>query len=126
MPRKFLTIPAIALFALMTGCTSGLTSADIDFSTLPTFQREILDDGVVTPSEYESAMLQTRDCYGEAGFEVSAMEVSRGILRFEADISYEGLADPEAADKQALEATRNCDIEFSDVVALVWVESLST
>ncbi|XBH22721.1 hypothetical protein V5R04_05735 [Jonesiaceae bacterium BS-20] len=125
MSRKLLAIPVVVLLALTTACNSRFTVDDIDFSTLSDFQREILDDGIVMHSEYESAMLHTRDCYGEAGFEVGAMEISKGLLSFEAEISYEGLADPEAADRKALAAIRQCDIEYSQIVGLVWTESLS-
>ncbi len=63
---------------------------------VPTFQRVILEDGEVTPAEYEKAVLATMACVADAGYDVvpPRLDEQTGALYF----FYESVVDDDGID----------------------------
>ena len=87
----------------------------------PAPQAAILTDGEVSDAEYEQAVTADRDCVIAAGYEPAELVWDNGQLGFTVTASYEGEADPEAADKAFLATVDRCREEHSTLVATVWV-----
>ncbi|MCL2454027.1 MAG: hypothetical protein FWD18_01805 [Micrococcales bacterium] len=117
-----------ALLVPLAGCSrdsgSDALFSDEDIATMSEFQRNILEDGVVTYAEYESAIIAERQCVQDAGFEVSeVMDIGAGQLGFTTEISTAGAADPDAAVTEAHRVIDACGEEYAKYVATAWAES---
>lgn len=128
MSGKIRFISLIILTVSLLACSNPqLTVSEIEASVAklsdgaPSFQVEILADGIVEPSEYEKAVIADRDCVASGGYEVSEPAWSSGQLTFTADADYSHAADPEAADARFLGTVRICREKFSGLVGEAWV-----
>lgn len=93
-------------------------------SEAPTFQRELIADGVVTWAEYESAVIAQHECVSAAGYAPGQIEKQGSQLVFDTTMEYGGVADPEAADAKFMDALTKCEDEFITYVGSLWSESL--
>ncbi|MCB1247049.1 MAG: hypothetical protein KDB69_07285 [Acidimicrobiia bacterium] len=75
---------------IVAACASGSpsTSLNIGSEEISDYQREVLEDGVVTFSEYESAVLATMSCIEDNGFGV------RGPFDFQGGLSFDVIVAP--------------------------------
>jgi len=87
----------------------------------PAPQAQILQDGQVSDAEYEQAVTADRDCVIAAGYEPAELVRDNGQLGFTVTASYEGQADPEAADRTFPATVDRCREEHSTSVGTVWV-----
>lgn len=104
-------------------CGSGETSSrTIDVSSLAAkttlFQREILQDGAVTRSEYEKAILAQRQCSERiGGIPGPVKEIGNHQLGYE--VEFESSTEDEL--KKLQTANSQCHADFSKEVIEVWV-----
>ncbi|QUC00770.1 hypothetical protein [Cellulosimicrobium cellulans] len=98
--------------------------SDSDLEAAPEFQREILADGNVTWSEYESSVIAQRDCVEAAGYSPGPIEKYGSQLEFITESDYSDSPDPEAADAEFRKTLGDCDEEYASMVRIVYGESL--
>lgn len=124
---------ALALYAALVLTFAGCAKSAADdlftseqIAQMPEFQRNILDDGVVTYAEYESAIIAQRSCMEEAGYSPNEIEEipGTGQIGFTVEADYSDAADPAAADAEFLAAGKQCYDDYSVFVATAWAESL--
>ena len=123
---KFL-LPVVLLCLLSTGGCSYFADGNqvrldqIVVEDLPEFQREMVEDGVVTYGEYEKAKQAEYECVKNLRdyIVLSEMTVSRGQLGYTTRITYPegGAADePDRIDEE----TQDCRDKYSSAVAAYW------
>ncbi|MGN8553446.1 UNVERIFIED_CONTAM: hypothetical protein OHV15_12770 [Microbacterium sp. SLM126] len=125
MTKTFPGLAGLAILAvLLAGCAAqGTDSAhdtlDLDALLEETtdFQREIVEDGVVTAAEFERALLARRECVADVGATPGDIYTgSNGELTFDYDITAE-------SDDEALAIQRDADACLQDYfadVGTVW------
>ncbi|MCL2454028.1 MAG: hypothetical protein FWD18_01810 [Micrococcales bacterium] len=123
-----LALVPVALVASLGGCShdgaSGPLFSDEDIAAMPEFQRNILEDGVVTYAEYESAVIAQRSCLEEAGYSPGEIEdIGGGQIGFIVEVDYSHEPDPAAADALFLATDRHCNEEYLFYVGTAWAES---
>jgi hypothetical protein len=120
-------IVSLAFAILLSGCSGQDDVAHIDIdaeldvesiaSETTEFQREMLEDGVVTQAEYERALLAQRDCVIAAGAEPGELyEIGNNQFTFDYDIS---AATNDELDKIQVKADA-CTPKFFSDVGKVW------
>lgn len=118
------TLILAALVMSLTGCSPSAPSAQTDpldigailDDTTP-FQRDILDDGVVTAAEFERALLARRECVSEAGATPGEIYEGRnGELTFDYDITADNDEELQSIQSQA----DACLADYFSDVGSVW------
>lgn len=125
---KRLTCLLLGIGFLLSVCSSeteqNLAVGDIDSGQVSGFQRAILEDGIVTASEYEMAMIATRDRFELLGMTVGPITRSGDILEFESEADYSESLDPEGEEERIVAGINDCRDEHIRTVGLIWSESL--
>lgn len=116
------TIMVGLMVVLVSACASDAIGSDSDLSGLSEFQKEILEDGSVTYSELERAVLAFVDCAAANGVTVE-IAYREDIRAFE--YAYTGSADSFESDLAEVEEGF-CQTEFKSEVELVWADQAWT
>lgn len=90
----------------------------------PEFQRNIMSDGEVTWSEYESAVIAQRDCVADTKYQPGEIEKKGSRLDFVTEVDFAGIDDPNAASEAFEKVLKNCEREYADMVGTLWAEGL--
>lgn len=121
MRRRGWAWSAIVLAALASGCAAPFTPpldvAEIAAEASP-YQQDVLEDGRVTPEEYELAVVAFRDCVEAAGAEPGAIvDIGDGEQGFDYEITA-------ASDAEARRIERRADaclLDYYSDIGRVWV-----
>ncbi len=123
--RRRVSVAGIVGVTMMGGGCASVTpsSPSIDVKQLAAstsqFQKEILTDGVVTPAEYESALLAHRQCVTEAGADAGQLyEIGNNELTFD----YEVVADSDEAVNEINTLADECMNLYRRDVGAVWAQ----
>lgn len=125
MPKTLVssTLCLVAFMVMLVSCgqeDSGETIPQYVKDILPRsspFQRDILRDGTVTPSEYEKAVLATVGCLSDQGVRHSTPLLTGAPPKQKWRYTY----DFELADKERVDAVyRQCFGTYEETIAAVW------
>jgi hypothetical protein len=120
--------PLLVLILVLTACSVGGqtastvadTSTTVDLQNIPPEERQFVEDGVVTKSEYRAAMQNAVACAEERGWSASIEEAPNGELQL--GITTDGL--PTAEEDERMDADSfYCLATYSDAVTQVYLHS---
>ncbi|WP_149085540.1 MULTISPECIES: hypothetical protein [Microbacterium] len=116
-------MPSVVLLGALAlaGCAAEAPVTELDVSEIAAdttpFQAKILEDGMVSPAEYERALLSQRDCVVSAGGDAGEIvDIGNGEKGFE----YSVTASTEQERLKLEAATEACARDYIEDIGLVW------
>jgi hypothetical protein len=110
----------LSVAALITSCSESRDAAPVgpggDLSGISESQQAVLEDGVVTPAEYEAAGLGFIACLRESGITVVDVEFGRNGMSF---VTRDPLRSEQREFDRSFEA---CRLEHFSAIELAWAE----
>ena len=122
--KRFLGVACLGLLVL-SGCSAEPEFEDlnyeVDWDSLSEYQKEILEDGVVTYAEYEKAATAEYECVKSVSpyFSVGPIEIKYGQFFYVTTTSYPEDITSEEIDRLDAQASQ-CDTEYLSEVGMQW------